>query len=256
MSNPAKPQEWDEFHDPGVVNWKRVRSVIEHENHLINHRIGWLLSSQAFLFAAFALIFQAAIANDLLYARPAPDARPRGAAAGTLPEARRPEYVGPVKAVLFVIPLVGFLVCLYILVTVDAAHRHTFFMEKWWICHHLGHLGSEDDLHDVEKLAGHPPINGMFDQWIYHVFGTRWIPVPFIIGWVTLLVVVVLEYILRIERSWVLVATCTVALLGLGGGGFRWLREKKHQPHRLPSREVAPGSAGAGPGTAGRANSP
>lgn len=251
MSNPARPQDWDEFHDPGVVNWKRVRSVIEHENHLINHRIGWLLSSQAFLFAAFALIFQSAIANDLLYARPAPAALAEGgppSGAGVLPESRRPEYVGPVKAVLFVIPLVGFLVCLFILITVDAAHRHTFFLETWWIRHHLGHLRSEDELHDVGKLAGHPPINGMFDQWIYHVFGTRWIPVPFIIGWVTLLVVVVLEYILKIERSWVLVATCTGLLLSFSVFAFRWLREKKRRPHRLP--------VGAGLGRGGGTNSP
>jgi len=48
---------WDEFHDAEIVDWKRVRSAIEHENELTNHRLTWMLNSQAFLFAAFALTF-------------------------------------------------------------------------------------------------------------------------------------------------------------------------------------------------------
>src|SRR4051812_11981515 len=31
-------------------DWQRVRAAIEHENLLTNHRVTWLLSSQAFLF--------------------------------------------------------------------------------------------------------------------------------------------------------------------------------------------------------------
>ena len=30
--------EWDEFHDIHIVNWKRVRAAMEHENQLVNHR--------------------------------------------------------------------------------------------------------------------------------------------------------------------------------------------------------------------------
>jgi hypothetical protein len=53
MSKLPIDKDWDEFHDDEFVNWKRIRSVIQHENELTHHRITWLLSSQAFLFAAF-----------------------------------------------------------------------------------------------------------------------------------------------------------------------------------------------------------
>lgn len=57
-----------DFKDSGaadIVAWKIARSAIEHENSLVNHRMTWLLQSQAFLFAAFALIFTKTIENTL-----------------------------------------------------------------------------------------------------------------------------------------------------------------------------------------------
>jgi hypothetical protein len=41
---------FDEFKDEELVNWRRIRTSVEHENILINHRLSWLFSSQAFLF--------------------------------------------------------------------------------------------------------------------------------------------------------------------------------------------------------------
>jgi hypothetical protein len=64
MLEPSDPK-WDEFHDAQIVDWKRVRSSIEHENTLTNHRLTWLLTSQGFLFAAFALVFEASTKNDV-----------------------------------------------------------------------------------------------------------------------------------------------------------------------------------------------
>ncbi len=40
---------WGEFQDDQIVDWKRIRAVIEHENQLINHRITWLLVLQGAL---------------------------------------------------------------------------------------------------------------------------------------------------------------------------------------------------------------
>jgi len=57
--------EWAEHNDPEVLDWNRVRSEIEHEDNLTNHRLTWLLTSQGFLFAAFALIFQASTKTDV-----------------------------------------------------------------------------------------------------------------------------------------------------------------------------------------------
>lgn len=45
---------FDEFKDRGYADWKRVRLVIEHENTLVNHRLGWLGALQGLLFTAFA----------------------------------------------------------------------------------------------------------------------------------------------------------------------------------------------------------
>lgn len=47
MTLQPEDENWDEFHDVDIVNWKRVRSALEHENLLVNHRLTWLLSSQA-----------------------------------------------------------------------------------------------------------------------------------------------------------------------------------------------------------------
>ena len=47
-----------EFHNRELINWRRARSIIEHENILVNHRITWLLLSQGALLAAFANLYQ------------------------------------------------------------------------------------------------------------------------------------------------------------------------------------------------------
>jgi hypothetical protein len=57
--------EWTEFSDPAIVDWKRVRSAIEHENVLTNQRFTWLLTSQGFLLGGFVLVFQASTKADV-----------------------------------------------------------------------------------------------------------------------------------------------------------------------------------------------
>ncbi len=56
---------FDEFKTPEITAWKLARSVIEHENMLVNHRLTWLYTSQAFLLSAFALLFLALTKNEL-----------------------------------------------------------------------------------------------------------------------------------------------------------------------------------------------
>ncbi len=56
MLKPSDDQR-DEFHDQEIVDWKRVRAAIEHENLFVNHRLTWLFMSQLFLFAFFAAVF-------------------------------------------------------------------------------------------------------------------------------------------------------------------------------------------------------
>src|SRR6478735_3272731 len=42
-----------ESNAPDITVWKLVRSAIEHENALINHRLTWFFSTQAFLLTVF-----------------------------------------------------------------------------------------------------------------------------------------------------------------------------------------------------------
>lgn len=46
-----------EFHNRELINWRRARSIIEHENLLVNYRITWLLLSQGALLGAFATLY-------------------------------------------------------------------------------------------------------------------------------------------------------------------------------------------------------
>jgi hypothetical protein len=48
--------QFDEFKAPDIALWKLFRAELEHENNLVNQRLTWLLSSQTFMFAAFALV--------------------------------------------------------------------------------------------------------------------------------------------------------------------------------------------------------
>jgi hypothetical protein len=48
--------DWDEFKDEQIVDWRRIRASLEHEDRLINHRLTWLLSFEALLFAALGII--------------------------------------------------------------------------------------------------------------------------------------------------------------------------------------------------------
>ena len=45
--------DFDETKAPDVTAWKLARSAIEHENNLINHRLTWFFSAQAFLLTVF-----------------------------------------------------------------------------------------------------------------------------------------------------------------------------------------------------------
>ena len=46
-----------EANDLGIVNWKRIRLALEHENNLLNNRVTWLITTQGFLLAACGIIF-------------------------------------------------------------------------------------------------------------------------------------------------------------------------------------------------------
>jgi len=58
----------DEAKAPGIIAWKLARSIIEHENILVHHRMVWFLMSQAFFLAVyFFLTFHLAADTSLFY---------------------------------------------------------------------------------------------------------------------------------------------------------------------------------------------
>ncbi len=52
-SSAASQGGFDEFKDRYFADWKRVREMVQHEDALINNRMTWMLSANAFLFVSF-----------------------------------------------------------------------------------------------------------------------------------------------------------------------------------------------------------
>ena len=172
--------QWDEFHDAEIVDWKRVRSAIEHENELTNHRLTWMLTSQAFLFAAFALMFQASTKTDV-------------------DKSLLPFY----KYVLAGISLTGILSAAYLSSGLAAAHKQHQLLEKWWA----------DRITDD---ARHPPISGKPPQFFLPYYG---FPFIFVLGWLVFTLVTLKDFLaLYADRIGfvLLILVAVIAVFSLG----------------------------------------
>jgi hypothetical protein len=174
--------DWDEFHDDEIVDWKRVRSAIEHENELTNHRLTWMLNSQAFLFAAFALTFQASTKKDV-------DA----------------SFLPFYMYVLAGISLTGILAAAYLSSGLAAAQRQHKQLEKWWAAR-------------KKDKSRHPPISGDAPQFFlrlpYHGF-----PFIFVLGWLVFIMVTLKDVLaLYADRIGIvlLVIVTTIGLVTIG----------------------------------------
>ncbi len=200
--------EWDEFKNKACTDWKRVRAEIEHENLLINHRLGWLFTSQIFLLGGFAAVFQASLKENLL--------------TSSL----------PVQVVLLAISVVAVSICAFVTASVDAAHKQIEFLENWWFAHYLSKKLKMMDIFCVEKLTDHPPINGIFDEWLYTILSTKWMPVPIALGWLALMSAVFFEKILKIEQPVVPTVASTTVVFGLGVGLFYFATLRRKRPNR------------------------
>lgn len=148
--------EWDEFKDPEIVNWKRVRLAIEHENFLTNVRVTWLLSAQGFLLGAYMLVFTASTKSDFV----------RGRLLET-------------QWVLLAIVLAGTLVSFFLARGVKAAHDQHTRLKKWW----YKQVGKDN--------VRHPPICGNEPRFLvtvhYYKFPYIFLPVWLILAMVPFL---------------------------------------------------------------------
>jgi hypothetical protein len=192
LTDLQKAQEWDEFKSRPCADWKRVRAAIEHENNLTNRRLTWLFASQLIIFGGFFTLIQSIITND--------------------PQLLEQQLF---QSLLIAFPLVGISLGLIILVGLHAANKQIEFLENWWFCNHI---------EDVDAVRGgrwmlfsdQPPINGIFDTRFYHIFGTKWLPLPIIVAWTWIASAFWLHKILRVQQPVGLSIILTICL-GLVG---------------------------------------
>jgi hypothetical protein len=170
---------FDEFKDEELVNWRRIRTSVEHENILINHRLSWLFSSQAFLFTTFILVFNAWKAN------------PGGQAAGS-----------HFPYLLSIISVVGIFICVSIQRSLNSAEEQLRDLDKWWHREWDNQSGDYRVWTDrksrvsalKQKSLKHPPLQGF----IRHAWWDRWftysiIPALFLVAWALIIALIILD---------------------------------------------------------------
>lgn len=163
-----KDEKLDEFHDPEIVDWKRVRAAIEHENTLTNYRLIWFLTSQGFLFSAFAAVFQALVKSN------APSAT------------QNFELI--VTALIWMIPILGICVCVYLWVHLHAAQTQHNELHKWWIKKY----GEKTGFDNKGYPRKHPTIcgdkfGGKVMTSITKKLAPHFFPLIFALGWFVIL---------------------------------------------------------------------
>ncbi|MEI6343500.1 MAG: hypothetical protein WCR07_16215 [Verrucomicrobiota bacterium] len=130
MSMEGQQEGWGESGDVSFADYKRVRSQIEHEDTLINHRMTWLVTCHAFMFGGFALTISAISKGGIV--------------SDVNVDADRLAY-----AMFTVLPVFGLAVCGITLVLVDAALCQIRDLHEWW----------KARIHGAPP-DGHPPMIG------------------------------------------------------------------------------------------------
>lgn len=176
MKNPSD-SEWDEFHDLEVVDWKRVRAVIEHENILVNHRLTWFFSSQAFLFGAFALLFNEEMKSS------------------------EPENTYLFQIMLGSMASIGSALCLFLFHSMRSAQNHLDLVDNWYHGEAnpvrlkrepVKNYPERQDAKDFREKRN-PPLQGEPSRdWTYY-FKVKYIPILFLLAWIVLLLLVVFD---------------------------------------------------------------
>lgn len=175
---PFSKQEFDEFKDQRYADWRRIRLALEHENTLVNHRITWLLTSQAFLIAALVGVFN---------------------------EAQKPEGLDEQQAWWFslAIAAISLTICLAIGRSLAEASFHLDHLDKWWYRkwnENKDWANWEGRKNAIEKsLSGHPEIQGRRSVRVLRIRGVPlW---PFTFGTVVFLLQAIWSVVICISMS-------------------------------------------------------
>lgn len=151
--------------------WKLVRSSIEHENTLKNHRTTWLLATQLFLFSAFSAVFVEANKD-------------KGALWHTI---RVPVF-------LLALGGLGIFTCALAWVSMSAASKQVSNLEDWFLDKYHNKEEKDDNrwtdsVYSITTNGDHPPINGMFRKRLYVHFSDSLLPVVLAIGWIAFILI-------------------------------------------------------------------
>lgn len=174
--------DFDEFKDRDFADWKRVRSSIEHENTLVNHRLSWLFASHAFLYAAFAVVFNAwKNPND-----------------GVV------ESSSGYQVLLILVSMIGVFICGSIQRGLWEAEDQITLLDRWWYdkTDQRSSVAFDQAKSNWRVLRGlrdkdHPPIQGgpvVLRPILYRFIGYTFAPTVFLIVWLLIVVLVVLGY--------------------------------------------------------------
>lgn len=159
----GQPPDFDESKDRAYADWKRVRFAIEHENNLMNQRLTWLFTSQAFLFSAFALILAAFLKGDI-----------------------EPDLAPYISLMLAVLATTGGYICLPVAVLLIAAVRQLRTLTTWWdsVC---------------QDKSKHPKLHDFVERKMLSFLNAENVPFAFFFAWVLLLLLSLLAIIPKVR---------------------------------------------------------
>jgi hypothetical protein len=149
--------------DSAMTHWRCVRESIEHENHLINHRMTWLLSAQFFLVAAFAAVYKDGVITQ------------------SVPRLET-------RIFLTVIACIAIVISVQAGVAIVAANRQIGFLVDWFSFHHLEGYPPVSNHAYMIRSASLPPINGHMESRLFHWLGVNSLSTTIVAGWASLLV--------------------------------------------------------------------
>jgi hypothetical protein len=175
--------DWDDGNDIAIIDWKRIRESLEHENLLKNQRVTWLLSSQGFLFASYVLTFTATTKKDF-----------------------DPVFAPILEVLLASIAATGIVIAFLLFLGVRAAEVQHKALQLWW-----------ENRYKFEAMD-HPPICGSKPRlgFTIHQF---FLPLVFIPTWLILSIAAFKQYFLenfQFLGTMLQIATAVMGALAIG----------------------------------------
>lgn len=159
---------FDEFKNKELADWKRIRTAIEHENTLVNHRLTWLLTSQGFLFTGFGVVYSTKQTVNLYS-----------------------------TTILLVIAIVGMAISFKIFMDIEGASEQLSELDKWW---HMTYAPEEyerlihrDEITTRRKAYNrklkkrHPALQRLRERKMFWLDKGLKVEISFLIAWVAII---------------------------------------------------------------------